>query len=770
MLKARSDPDALERADQAFAASNGEGADLAGILAILRLRWPLIAVSMAVCLVLGVIYLLVTPPTFTANSMMIIDNRAPNILRQESVFQEVNYDAAAVESEVEVLRSESVLGSVVRDLELDKDPAFLNSGGSGVIGQLFGALAAVFGGSDLSTPSTEELERRAIDILKANVSVGRIGRTLVLQISYQSTDPVFAARIANAIPDAYITEQLRAKFQATSRASEWLEERLKELSGQARTADLNVEKYKADNRIVDTGRGLLDEQQLGEIVSQLVTARASTAEAKARLDRISAIRLAGIPDAAVTDVLNNEVITRFRQQYLDATKQEANWSRRYGRDHEAVVKLRTEMSELQKAIQAELGRIAETYESDYDIAKAREQSLDASVQGAIRQMSSTNTAQVDLRDLQSTSQSYRSLYDTFLSRFMQTTQQQSLPITEARVITGATVPRAKSGPKASIVLGIAAVLGLGVGVGGAFAREALDRVFRTSSDVEQALGVECLGILPIFDNPAAAEGKAPAKTATPPPGAPPTAQTLSGDLDSMRQVIVDPFSRFCETLRSVKVGIDVANLVSETRIIGVTSALPREGKTTISANLAELLAHTGHPTLLVDCDLRNPRTTRQMVPGAEAGLIELLQGHVSFDQVLWRDPVTRLEIIPAPLAHRIFHTAEIVASASMARFLESLRTKYQYVILDLPPVAPVVDVRAMAHLVDAFLIVVQWGATHRRAVTEALFSSEALRSRTLGVVLNQADPAVLRRVEIYKGKYYGGYYGEKYVGGKDHAL
>jgi succinoglycan biosynthesis transport protein ExoP len=770
MLKSRSGSDALELANPALPAPAGEASDIARLLSTIHLHWPIIALATVACLAVGMVYLLVTPPTFTASSLIIIDNRAPNVLREDSVYQETNYDATAVESQVEVLRSESVLSAVVTDLELDSNTAFLGSASTGVVAQLFSALGGLFGGAnDDSVLTKEALERKAIDILKDNVSIGRVGRTLVLQVSYRSTDPHLAARIANAIPDAYITEQLSAKFQATRRATTWLEDRLRELSTQVRAADISVEQYKAENRIVDTGRGLLDEQQLGEIVSQLVSARASTAEAKARLDRISAVRLSGVPDAAVTDVLGSAVITRFRQQYLEAAKQEANWSGRYGHEHEAVLKLRGEMSELQKAMQSELGRIAETYKSDYDIARAREQSLEASVQGAVRQTTSTNAAQVDLRGLQSTSQSYRTLYDTFLARFMQTTQQQSLPITEARVITGAAVPRVKSAPRASIVLGVAAVLGLGLGVGGAFAREALDRVLRTSGDVEQTLGVECLGILPIFGNADASEAK-PAVPATPRIGEAASERLLSGDIDTHRQVIVDPFSRFCETLRSVKVGIDVANLVSETRIIGVTSALPREGKTTISNNLAELLAHTGHKTLLVDCDLRNPATTREMVPGAKRGLIELLQGHVSFEEALWRDPLTGLEVLPAPLQHRIFHTAEVVASASMARFLESVRTKYQYVILDLPPIAPVVDVRAMAHLIDAFLLVVEWGQTHRRAVTEAAFSSETLYSRILGVVLNQADPSVLRRVEIYKGKYYGGYYGEKYVAGKEQTL
>lgn len=773
MLKARSDPDALERADQAFAAGAGEGYDLASIVGVLRLRWPIIAFATALCVGLGFVYLLVTPPTFTATSLMIIDNKAPNILRQDSVYEEVKYDTAAVDSEVEVLRSESVLGSVVEELELDKDPAFLGAGGRGLIGQLIAGLGGVFGDAADSAPTAEALERKAIDILKSNISIGRVGRTLVLQIGYSSTNPAMAAKIANAIPDAYITEQLSAKFEATGRAGVWLEERLKELATKAREADISVEKYKTENRIVDTGRGLLDEQQLSEVVTQLVSARASTAEAKARLDRISAIQTSGIPDAAVTDVLGNEVITRYRQQYLDATKQETDWSRRYGRNHDAVVKLRNDMVELQKAIQAEIGRIAETYKSDYDIARAREQSLETGMQGAIRQATTTNSAQVDLRGLQSTSQSYRTLYDTFLARSMQATQQQSLPITDARVITNASVPREKSAPKGSFVLGLAAALGLCFGVGGAFAREALDRVFRTSADVESVLGVECLGILPRFDHAGSSEPEhAVAPLAPDLGGAPARGRALSGgDIDTMRQVLADPFSRYCETLRSVKVAIDVANLVSETRIVGVTSALPREGKTTTSCNLAELLAHTGHATLLVDCDLRNPRTTRQLTPDAEAGLIELLQGHTTFDEVLRRDPMTGLDVIPAPLQRRIFHTAEVVASSSMARFLEHVRTKYQYVILDLPPIAPVVDVRAVAHLVDAFVIVVGWGETHRHAVTEALQSSEAMLSRTLGVVLNNADPSVLRRVESYKGKYYGGYYGYGYTSSnKEHAL
>src|SRR6202011_1334218 len=227
----------------------------------------------------------------------------------------------------------------------------------------------------------------------------------------------------------------------------------------------------------------MSEQQLAELSSALVQARANTAEAKARLDRVNQILREDNPDpankntATVADSLRNEVVTKLRQQYLEIAPREAEWSRRYGHTHLAAVNLRNQMADIRHSLGDELRRIAETYKSDYEIAKSRQDSVEQSLSSIVSQSQVTNQAQIQLRELESTSQTFRALYDNFLQRYMESVQQQSFPITEARLITKATPPAQKDYRKTFLGLAVVPVGGLLLGFALAFFRELMDCVF-----------------------------------------------------------------------------------------------------------------------------------------------------------------------------------------------------------------------------------------------------------------------------------------------------
>jgi succinoglycan biosynthesis transport protein ExoP len=442
------------------------------------------------------------------------------------------------------------------------------------------------------------------------------------------------------------------------------------------------------------------------------------------------------------------------------------------------------MVQLKRVMQEELKRIAETYKSDYEIAKVREESIQASLNDVIRDAGTTNQAQIALRDLESTAQTYQTLYDSFLQRYTEALQQQSFPITEARVITSASRPYVKSYPRLSVVMAIAIFIGLLGGVGVGFLREQLDRVFRTVSDVEHFLRISCFGLLPLVRpaRPAArpagrpgarAIGKAGANAAadTAPGSDAPAAEAegrggVSSDAGLLRYTIDAPFSRFSETLRSVKVAADLAQISRPVKVLGVVSAIPNEGKSTVAANLAQMIAHSGKKTLLFDADLRNPSLSRRMVAadanGAQAGIVEVLAGQVALDAVLMVDPVTGLHLLPTVVKERIANTNDILTSAAMKQVLDHLRTLYDYVIIDLPPLGPVVDARAVAPQIDGFLFVIDWGRTKIDVVAEALQSSEAIRDRLLGAVLNKVNVKAMSKFETYKGSYYFNKYYSRY--------
>ena len=709
------------------------------VIDILRRQWPLIASIVGTALGLVVVYLLVATPMFTANARILMDTRQTQVLDKDSGQSNALIDTGFVDSQVEILQSDDLILSVVRRLKLIEDPDF-NGANPGLPAMVIGKLMSLFG-SD-GPPSKERVERAVVEGVQRNLKVERVLTTYVLSISYRSPSPDKAALVTNAISDAYIVGALEAKYQSTKRAGEWLQQRSAELREQATASDRAVQTFKAQNNIVGTSRGLMSEQQLTDVNTQLVTARAATSEAKARLDRIEALLDKDLVQPTVTDALNNTVITRLRAQYLDLQAQYADWSTRYGKTHQAAVNLANRMEELRKSMSDEVRRIADAYRSEYEIAKSREKSFEDNLNNLVSQASSTSQAQVKLRDLESAADTYRNLYNSFLEKLQNATQNQSFPISEARIISTAVKPDKKSSPKSMLALIGGLFGGLCFGFGAAFARELLSDVLRSPSDVEDLLGVKCLGVLPDIRQ----LGK--------------VTDGAAADVAISNYVVDHPFSRFAETLRNIKVSIDVARLQRDVKVIGILSSLPKEGKTTVSANFAHLTALTGHRTLLIDGDLHTRSLTRELAPHAKSGLVEALKDPRSFGYHIQRSKESGLDFLPSFVASRMVNSADVIASKSMADLLAVVREEYEYIIIDLAPVMPVSDAKAVSHLVDAMVYVIEWGRTSRNALQESMASSEGIQKKVLGAVLNRANPKMLKRIEAYKGAHYGSYYVE----------
>jgi succinoglycan biosynthesis transport protein ExoP len=723
--------------------------DIVSTLAtFVRRQLRIILSALAVTLCLGMVYLFNTPPSFTSQATMLIDTRKVQMFQQQGVLGDIAIDTGVVDSQVEILRSEKISLAVIKDLNLTEDPEFVGRGG-GLLGALFWSLHDTIGSGP---PRSEfELKRRAVEAFSERLFVRRLGLTYIIQINFRSLNPDRAAQIANAVAEAYIVDQLEAKYQATRRAGAWLQDRIAELRHQASAAEQAVVAFKTRHNIVNTGVGgrLMNEQQLGELNSQLTAVRAQTAEARARLDRINEIIRADAPDATVTDTLRNDVITKLRQQYLELKSRDADWSARYGRNHQATVNLRNQMAEIRRSMVDELRRIAETYKSDYEIARQREESIQKGLAEVVSESQTTNQAQVALRDLESTSQTYRSLHDNFLQRYMESVQQQSFPITEARLITPASRPLQKSHPKTLVILAICGVGGLMLGLGIARLRELSDRVFRTADQVEGVLHANCISIVP------ALPGRQ-VKEIAPYPAIAITAgdKSIVPQKNVLWQVVDAPFSAYAEAIRSIKVAADLSRASKSNKVIGFTSALPNEGKSTVACSLAQLVSHAGARTILVDCDLRNPALTRSLAPGATVGILDVIARRASLEDVIWNDPATGLSFLPAAVHNHFAHTSEILASDAMRKLFDWLRDHYDYVVVDLSPLAPVVDVRTTSHFVDGYVFVIQWGETKIDTVKHALGTATGIHEAMLGVVLNRADMSALGRYDGNRGGYY----------------
>ena len=735
------------------------------LTAFARRQYLVLIIGPAIAVLLGLAYLLVTPPQYTATTTILIDSSPLRVLQNQlQPVGDIPLDTLQVGSQVEILSSDNIALAVIRKLRLTEDPEFVKSGA--------GWLSTL-----ANSESAKDKERRALDEFASNRNVMRLERTYALDVSFTSRNPAKAANIANAIADVYLDDQLDAKDQTRRRAGAWLQERINELRAQVTSADRAVLEFKEKNNIVDmvgangaSGPGssarLIGEQQLFELNSQLATARGATGEAKARLERIEQVRKMDLSEAAVTDTLRNEVITRLRNQYLDLSAREANLSTRYGPDHLAAANIRNQMTELSRNIATELGRIAASYQSDYEIAKARQEKIERELASLVSEGRVTNRDRLGLAELESSARIYHSVYDGFLQRYMDAIQQQSFPITDARVISAAAPPSRKSKPNNSLVLVIAATMGMIASLGIAGLREVIDGVFRTSRQVEQALKVRCLSVIPLPDLLATATGRTFARLPDARAEArraeeqaveaiSPTSVEFSDPL--LRYVVDHPLSLFAEAIRAIKMTASRPAPIRDNKVIGITSTLPNEGKSTVACNLAALMADAGRRVILVDADLRNPTLARCLNPGPTTGLMELLSGKISLDQAISFNSGTNLTLLPVVLDEQPAHADEILSSQVFRTLIEQLRQRYDYIILDLPPIAPVIDVRAALPVIDSIVFVVEWGKTRIGAVQRHLGAVPEIGDRLLGVVLNKANLKAMARFE-QRGLYHDGYY------------
>jgi polysaccharide biosynthesis transport protein len=746
----------LDTREQAEEGGFGEILNFA--MGFLRRQYAVIIFTAALALAASAIYLRITPPTYSGQVKVLFGNPRAQFVQQQSMLAETPIDNAQLETQLQILKSKAIATSVINQLRLADDPDFKVSGRS--LLSVWQGIRGWFG----SAPADSQVGRQDVpmDGLVAafddRLSAIRLGSSTVIEISFNASRAERAAEIANAVANAYVTDQLNAKFDANRIATGWLQDRLKELGQQALTAERAVDAFKSQNNIVAAGGKLMDDQQVSELNSRLVAARAQTSDALARLNRFETILNSnskdsvsiGNLDASGTDALSNPIINSLRQQYLEYARRESEWSARFGKDHLAVVNLRTRMMGIRTSILDEVHRLAETSRSDFEVAKQRQQEIEKQLALAVSLSRTTNSAELTMRELETNAKGYRSLYESFLQRYMGSVQQESFPISEARVISPASPPQSKSKPKSGLILALGLFGGMALGTALGLLRDMMDRVFRTSAQIEATLHLPCLSLVPLLRN-IEQKNLAP-RTAI--QGEEFRQRTLSRSSEMYWAATSMPLSRFAESIRAIKLAIDLNPTKTSNKIVGLTSALPNEGKSTLAVSLAQLIAHAGKRVIIVDCDLRNPSLSANLAPNATIGIIDVLSGARSLEEVIWQDPRTNLAVLPAAKRAPLFHTSEILSAEQTRKLFDKLRASYDYVIVDLPPLAPIVDVRATTPLVDCFILVVEWGRTKIDVVQHALHNAPNVYENMLGTVLNKTDMSAMKRYDNYHNDYY----------------
>lgn len=729
----------MEQPEHSSAADPGDvEIDIAEILnAVRRRRW---ALAGCVLLITSVV-LLVTfqlTPLYTSTAEVLIDLRDRNVADLDSVLSGLSSDASTIESQIQVIRSRAVALRVIEALNLADDPEFNPAlreatAFDGVMEWLRGLAPG-----DLEEPGEETrlaLEQtRLLESFSDALAVSRVGRhSYVIAIAFTSERPAKASRVANTLAELYLLEQVEAKFEATERATDWLNERLGGLRAEVEKSERLAEAYRSEHGLVNSRGITVDEQQLSEINAQLILARGHLAESRARFRQVSELLDLGLGVDSLAEVLASIVIQDLRQKQAELAREQAELKSRYGDRHPRMINIRAQREDVGLQVEAELKRIVANLGNEVMVANSRVESLEEGLADEQRQRSAGEAARIGLRELSRQAAANRVIYESFLGRFKETSEQRGIEEADARIISPAIVPARPSYPRKGLFAVAGFLASLLVGFAVVFLLERLDNGFRGTDQLKDVLGLPVLASIPEIVGEDA---------------------EIDGQVHSPQDyLLARPNSHYGESMRGLRTTLLLSNVDDPPRVVIFSSALPAEGKTTTVISMARSAACAGKRVVLVDADLRRPAVATGLGLSPEVGLVEYLADEASLDEILMTDEASGMQVLPT--LERSAIAPDLLGSESMRALLGKLKTDFDLVLVDSPPLLLLSDAMVVGRMCDTMVFVVKWEQTPRPAALEAVLRVEQFEVDIAG--------AVFSRVDMKRGARYGGY-GAGYYG------
>lgn len=735
--------DDLARQNLALSAGSAQGGgdrlDLNGLLGTLRRRRTLfLSLAIGIFLV-GLVLTLRQEPIYTASTTVVIETTREQLT---PVGEAVLQDPAAatspvVDTEVQVLLSNELANKVADALRLDTLARYDAQQQRPGLRQRI--RAALTGGTPAVPQRAYDAQAQreyVINALRAGLRVTREGLTYALGISFTSPDPVFAAAVANEYGRQYTQQSLLRQRSANANATAFLTRRIAELRGQAQKDTLAVQQYRIANNLLSANASQLTESEVSTYNQEVAAARAAAAEDRARLATAQRQLSTGSKGDDVGEALSSGVVSSLRTQRAGLAVQLAELNTRYGPRHPDVLKAKEQLADLDGSIQKEIDRVISNLKAKTSVSDQRLGSIQGSLAGARGTLAGSNRALVGFDDLTRRAEASQGLYETYLARLKQALAQEGTEQADARTITWAQVPSTPSSPNIPLNMFLAAVLGLGAGLAAAFIAELAFRGLTTGEDVESRLGLPYLGGVPLVKSVMKWKGS---------------------EVDAL---VAHPNSAFAEAFRSLHASTGHA-IDAVPQVIAITSALPQEGKSTIAAGLARVIALDGGDVVLVDCDLRRRSVNRLVAEDRPVGLIEVLRGQATLDEALTRDEPSGAWLLP--IGARRSEPGDLFGGEPMRLLIAELRARFATVILDTAPVLPIVDTRVLATLADAVVFAARWRRTADHAVTSALRLLPRGRAHVAGVVLSQVDARKQARFGFGDPSFYYNQYKDYYA-------
>jgi polysaccharide biosynthesis transport protein len=675
-------------------------------------------------------------PLYLATATVLIETRAPKLAQATDVYDPGYGSMEYLATQANLIRSEELVGRVVDRLRLVENPLLLAPRPS-LLSRLLPSdwryllpFLPEVPEPEPSDPAPDRLREAVIAAVLQDVTVSPVFRTQLVKIQYQSASPRFAADVTNALADLFVESGLEARFEAAERTTRWLTDRMADLRAKLQNAERALQAYREKHQLVNVGgaRNLYEEEVLDnsrklreaqkkktELASSYWKIQQAGDNAKA-LQEISALLLDPLVQRAADNLSQAQFATGQLQE-------------RYGAKHPQMAAAQSRLEQAQAAYDQQLRLAANGVKAEYEIAAETERALMAVVETGKQQIRALDQRDYELSALEREVQSSRELYDTFLKRFKETDTTRTFEVATARVVDHATVPRFPFKPEKLKVIALWTVGGLVLGILLATLRHLLSETIRSPEHLEAQTQMSVLSVLP----PVAGLGR----------------RTSAPDL-------VLKFARapFPEGIRSIRASLLLNDVDKRMKRVMFTSALPKEGKSSVASSFATVLGQS-EKVILIESDLRAPSLKAIFGIGKEApGLVEILTGQAKIEQALFRHS-SGVDVLP--VAKIPANPAEIIASAAFSKLIELLASRYERLVFDTPPCQVASDSILLSHRMDAVIFVIHGTVTGMRTIQSAVKQLRNAQAPILGLVLNQVDP---RKAYGREGAYYAyGQYG-----------
>lgn len=680
-----------------------------------RGRW-LIGAATIISVFLGIYYAyMVARPEFTASSVVILDTNQEQVVDLGSIFPGLNNDDVAINSEVEVMRSRVLIGRVVDQLDLTNNPEFNTTL---LTPSLFTrvkrqVLDVISGGPSTEGVSEETRAERirnlAINNVLRKIVIRNLPNTLVFEVRATTYSPKMSEALPEAIVQTYINDQLQVKLDQMDEATGWLSERVAELQTQLEEAEVRVNAFNANTDLVNQEVLLASERQLKEVRTRIEDAKTTVAALTERQAQESSATTYAEKAELFNDIQLRGFLPRIDEPAI-AQAFDTRYTQLVTRDQSELLRAQNQLAVLQNS---------ETTLS--------------------QQIDKQNGDLIQLQQLTREAEATRLLYEHFLTRLKETSAQQGIQSADSRLLSHAVQPLMPSAPRKPVIIAMAAILGIMLSSAFVLIREIRQNTFRMAQDLERKTGYSVMGQIPLL----------PARARR----------------DVLQYLVDKPTSSGAEAVRNLRTSVLLSDVGNPPQIIGTSSSVPGEGKTTMSLSLAQNFTGMGKKVLIIEGDIRRRVFGQYLNSTQQEGLITVLSGEKTLEEVILKDDRVGHGTDILIGENSSVNAADLFSSAAFSKLIAEVREKYDTIIIDTPPVLVVPDARIVAQHVDAMLFVVAWDRTPKSQVTAALHMFEASGQKISGLVLNQINPKGMRNYG-YGGKYggYGAYgsYGGKY--------